>query len=251
MEFKDLFSAQSSDYKKYRPLYPKDLFTWISDKAAQNDVLWDCGTGSGQAALELVKHFESVIATDPSEKQLAEASADPNIHYRKATAEDSTLSSSSVSAITVAQAFHWFDHEKFFAEVSRVAKPDCLLVIWTYSVAQISPEIDLLTEKLYNEILGAYWEKERKLVDEGYKSIKLPFEELFVPKFQMQARWSLEQWIGYLQTWSAVQAYRKKNNSNPIELIFPDLQNVWNSSSESLSKKIHWPLAVRAFRVRS
>jgi ubiquinone/menaquinone biosynthesis C-methylase UbiE len=252
MEFKDLFSTQATDYKKFRPTYPKELFNWIADKAPAKDVVWDCGTGNGQAAQELVKSFDSVKATDPSEKQLSEAVQNPNIDYRQASAEDSTLAPHSISVITVAQAFHWFDHERFFKEVQRVAKPNCLLVIWTYSVARISPAMDQFTEQLYSGILDGYWEKERKLVDEGYKSVKVPFEELFVPKFEMQAQWSLEQWMGYLQTWSAVQTYIKKNQSNPLEPLWPEFQKAWNQGGASaVRQKIQWPLAVRAFRVHS
>ncbi len=77
---------------------------------------------------------------------------------------------------------------------------------------------------------------------------KLPFEELFVPKFQMQAQWSLEQWVGYLQTY--LKKNQEKNQSNPIEVIWPELQKAWQQPSESQSRKIQWQLSVRAFRIR-
>lgn len=246
MEFKDLFSVQASDYKKYRPGYPPELFQWIASYTPEKDAVWDCGTGNGQAAVGLAKHFNLIFATDPSEKQLAEAEQNPRIRYARGSAEDSGLPDHSVSAVTVAQAFHWFQHEKFFKEVKRVTRPKGLLVLWTYAVASINPEVDQLTKHLYQDILGPYWEKERQHVDEGYKNIPVPFEQLFVPKFRMQEQWSLQQWVGYLQTWSALQTLIKKENRNPLETLWPDFQKAWGDDPK---KTVQWPLTVRAFRI--
>ena len=49
-------------------------------------------------------------------------SAHPRVEYRVATAEESGLESKSVDLITVAQALHWFDLERFEAEARRVAR---------------------------------------------------------------------------------------------------------------------------------
>ena len=70
MPFKDHFSTQAADYAKYRPHYPPALFEYLASIAPAKKVAWDCGTGNGQAALGLALHFEMVIATDPSEKQI-------------------------------------------------------------------------------------------------------------------------------------------------------------------------------------
>src|SRR4051812_22896386 len=72
-EFKDHFSKQAVDYAKFRPRYPKELFRWLASIAPDTELAWDCATGSGQAAVELADCFGRVIATDASQKQIANA----------------------------------------------------------------------------------------------------------------------------------------------------------------------------------
>ena len=177
-QFKDLFSAHSNDYAKFRPTYPATLFDYLATLTPPSSTVWDCGTGSGQAAIELASRFQKVFATDPSEKQLTNAMLHPNIKYSVATAENSKLDSHSIDLITVAQAFHWFNHEQFFNEVRRVSKPGATLAIWSYALAMITPEIDVAVMDLYQGLLESYWEPERKLVATGYATIPVPFPEL-------------------------------------------------------------------------
>ena len=120
-EFRDHFSAQAADYAKFRPLYPKELFRYLVTVAPGNELAWDCATGNGQAAVALGEVFERVIATDASEKQIGNAEPHPRVEYRVAPAEASGIESTTVDLVTVAQALHWFDLERFDAEVETVA----------------------------------------------------------------------------------------------------------------------------------
>lgn len=244
--FKDLFSQQSSDYAKFRPTYPPELFQYLSTLNAHRACAWDCGTGNGQAAVELARYFKKVIATDPSEKQLNQAIEKSNIEYRVGTAENSGIEAGTIDLITVAQAFHWFNHEQFFQEISRVMNGKGILAIWCYGLAKVSPKIDAVVLKLYEDVLGPYWEKERKFVDEGYSKIKVPFEELVVPTFRMQKAWNLDHMIGYLQTWSAIQPYIKKNNRNPLEDFADEFVKVWGLKDVHI---LTWNLSLRVFRI--
>ncbi len=244
--FKDLFSRQSSDYAKFRPNYPPELFQFLSTLNADRKTAWDCGTGNGQAAKELANYYRQVVATDPSEKQLDEAAKKSNIEYRVATAENSGLPDKSVDLITVAQAFHWFNQEQFYQEVERVLRKDGVLAVWCYGLAKINPKADALVLKIYEDVLGPYWEKERRLVDEGYSKVKFPFEELVVPKFRMQKAWNLDHFVGYLQTWSSVQTYLKKNNKNPLEEFADDFIKAWGLKDVHV---VTWNLALRVFRI--
>jgi hypothetical protein len=93
-----------------------------------------------------------VIATDASAQQLAAASQHARVSYRVATAEDSGVN----NLVTFAQALHWFNFDAFFGKVQRVAKPDCVLVAWSYGLYQISPQVDALVNHLYTGIVGPY-----------------------------------------------------------------------------------------------
>ena len=244
-DFKDLFSRQAGEYARFRPTYPAKLFQYLASLVDAHDLAWDCGTGNGQAALQLAEHFERVIATDPSAKQISSASRHAKIEYRVGSAENTSLADHSVSLITVAQAFHWFKQDEFFAEAHRVLKAKGILALWSYELCQITPEIDAVVHRLYTDILGSHWEPERKLVEEGYRNVRLPMHEIKPPAFEMTAAWSLEHLLGYLNTWSALQTYIQKNHSNPLEMIFGDLRAAWG---EATTRPVRWELALRVCR---
>jgi SAM-dependent methyltransferase len=246
MDFKDLFSNHAQDYAKYRPGYPPELFMYLSSLCEQHKSAWDCGTGSGQAAVGLAEFFEQVIATDPSEKQLSSAQAHARVEYRTAPAEKSGLENQSVDLITVAQAFHWFKHEEFYSEVRRVLRPRAPLVVWSYAICNITPEVDLLVDQLYSKTLDTYWEPERRSVEKEYRDTSIPFHELTTPRFEMKEQWSLEHLMGYLGTWSALRSYIKKNGTNPLEKIYEPMKRAWGDAP---TRAVYWPLSVRVFRI--
>ena len=90
------------DYARFRPHYPPELFQYLASIVPETELAWDCATGNGQAAIELAKLFDQVIATDASGQQIANAEQHPRIEYRVAPAENSELDTSSIDLITVA-----------------------------------------------------------------------------------------------------------------------------------------------------
>lgn len=247
MSFKDLFSSQAADYSKYRPTYPEGLFSYLASLCPERELAWDCGTGNGQAAVELSRHFRQVIATDPSDKQLAESVECPNVEYRKAKAEQSGLEDYSANLITVAQAFHWFDQPAFFREVKRVSQPGGVLAIWCYELAVVNESVDSTVLRLYRDLLGAYWDPARRLVEEGYKNEKIPFNELEPPVFDMHADWDLSEFAGYLSTWSAWNAYLRDKGEGELVNFASELKEAWGDPAKK--KRIGWPLSLRVFQV--
>jgi len=244
--FKDNFSVQAADYAKFRPTYPDSLFEYLVSLSVKCERAWDCGTGNGQCAVSLAKYFASVIATDPSEKQLANAAPNSRIEYRLGSAEASGLTSDSVDLVTVAQALHWFRLDEFWQEVRRVLHPDGIIGVWCYELMNTTPDIDAIIDRFYRQIVGPYWEFERTLVEKGYRTIEFPFHELETPPFEMSTSWSLRHLKGYLQSWSATQKYIMVNDSNPIALIEADLNAAWGDPE--LMRLIKWPLSVRVGR---
>src|SRR5262245_52526179 len=121
--FADHFSQVATRYASFRPHYPVGLFDYLLTLVPRNSLVWDCAAGGGQATVDLAARFERVIATDASPEQLGSAPPLDNVEYRVALAETSGLADNSVGLITVAQALHWFDRNRFFPEVERVLKP--------------------------------------------------------------------------------------------------------------------------------
>ncbi|MGZ5001782.1 MAG: class I SAM-dependent methyltransferase, partial [Chthoniobacterales bacterium] len=181
--------------------------------------------------------FARVIATDASEKQIASATQHPHVEYRVAPAEVSELAGNSVALISVAQALHWFDLAKFFAEADRVLQSRGILAVWTYNLFRVAPKIDRLIENFYRKTVGPYWDFERKLVEDGYRTIEFPFAKLTPPEFQMSADWSIEQALGYLRTWSATKGFIKERGFDPVDSLGEEFRELWPSE-----RRVDWPL---------
>lgn len=246
VKFKDYFSKDSEEYVRFRPGYPAELFSYLSSIADQHQKAWDCATGTGQSAVSLSDYFSEVIATDASKTQIKNAEKKHGITYQVATAEDSNIEDNSIDLITVSQAFHWFNIEAFSKEANRVLKDKGVISVWAYNLLSVQEDVDEIIYYLYNAILGEYWPKERKMVEDGYKSIRLPFKEMEAPVFNMIAEWNLSQLIGYLCTWSATKQYQEKFGVNPVEEIHEKITKTWGKSEKVLSVK--WPLKLRLWQ---
>jgi SAM-dependent methyltransferase len=221
---KDNFSNNSAAYAQFRPAYPDEVFTFLDTILTGRERVWDCATGTGQAAQKLVNLFDQVEATDLSENQLKNAVLNPKIRYSQQVAEQTDFPDQYFDCITIGQAVHWFDFEKFYAEAKRVLKPNGLIVILGYGNIQIvNPVVQKAVTKLYAEILGDYWDPERCYIDKGYETIPFPFEEIPHPEFTIKHTWNREQLLGYLNTWSAVKHYKDRHKINPVDLILPEL----------------------------
>lgn len=245
--FHDHFSQVASRYAEFRPRYPAALFDWLATLASPDSVVWDCAAGNGQASVDLAERFGRVIATDASQEQIASATPHPKIEFRVAPAEQSGLADESVGLITVAQALHWFDRDRFYSEIRRVLKPGGVLAVWAYGVNRADDAaIDSVIFNFYENVVGPYWPPERRLVEDGYRTIVFPFDEITSPGFCMEAYWTLEELTGYFGTWSATNRFIKATGRNPLEPLAAELRQVWGDAQRP--RRIEWPLAVRGGR---
>lgn len=246
--FADHYSSAAGQYARYRPHYPQALFAWLASVAPNRSVAWDCGTGNGQAATALAATFTHVVATDPSTAQLAHAERGTAVSYAAMTAERTALAGASVAAVTVAQALHWFDRPAFYAEVERVLMPHGVLAVWSYGLCTLDDAVlDAELRRFHGVTVGPHWPAERALVDAGYEGLQLPFAELSVPPLRMETLWTLEQFAGYVSTWSAVQRARTSTGTDPLPAFVETLRARWGGAERA--RRIEWPLAVRAGRV--
>jgi ubiquinone/menaquinone biosynthesis C-methylase UbiE len=188
-----------------------------------------------------------VIGTDPSAAQLAQAPPHPRIEWRTAPGENSGLPSASCDLVTVAQALHWLDIDAFFREAARVARPGGLIAVWSYGDVRLDdPDTDALVRHFARTVVGPYWPPERRLVDEGYRSLTMPFDEIDVPQFEMIERWTRQQLLGYIRTWSATSRYREAMEEDPTIALATRLDELWRDPAEA--RRVWWPLAVRVGR---
>ena len=246
MTFKDHFSGHAAAYAANRPGYPDDLLDWVAALPAARRLAWDCATGSGQAAVGLGERFERVVATDASEKQVANAAPHPRVEYRVAPAERSGLPDGSADLVAVAQALHWFHFTLFYAEVRRVLAPGGAIAAWTYNLARVDPAVDRVIDRLAHELVGPYWPPERCWVDEDYQTIPFPFAEIPAPPFELVESWDLARMVRYIETWSATVRYREATGRHPLEEVGDGLAAAWGDPEAV--RQVRWPITVRAGR---
>lgn len=247
MKFKDKFSAQAIEYSKYRPVYPVELFEYLSSLTSEHKLAWDCACGNGQAAIIIAGFYDKVIATDASAKQIENAMPHPKVTYIAAPGESSGLETHSADLITVATAIHWLDTERFYAEVKRILKPGGVIAIWNYAHSQVSADIDEIFNNFANKTLINYWSSEVLKSWDIEKNIDFPFERIETPVFKLHKDWTLTDYLNYIYTWSAVQEYIGKNNSNPILKLEKELKKPWGDADKI--RKITWKLNMKVGRV--
>ena len=242
MTFKDHFSKQAADYAIFRPGYPQELFVYLGSVAPSRQLAWDCATGNGQAAVGLAAVFDRVMATDASEKQIANAQQHERVEYGVAPAENSGIQSETIDLVMVAQALHWLNLDRFYAEARRLLKHDGILAASAYNLLKIEPAIDEVVNRYYYDVVGPFWPPERKLF-ENFADLPFPFHEIAPPKFEMKAQWSLDHLLGYLGTWSATQRSIAATGADPLQEISDQLRDAWGPPEQI--RKAVGPLTLR------
>ena len=243
---KDYFSSHSSIYAAFRPTYPDGLYEFIFKHVKERRRAWDCATGNGQVASYLANHFKEVYATDLSQQQLNNAITAANIVYSMSPAEKTSFQDHEFDLITVGQALHWFNLEEFYKEAKRVSKPNAVLAVWGYERCSVNTEVDALFSDFYINVVGPYWDPARKLIENEYKGIDFPFEEIPSPRFQINVEWTHEHYTGYLSSWSATQKYIKANGVDPLSKFIEKLKLVWEPRSV---RSVSFPVFLRLGKI--
>ena len=245
--FKDHFSSKALDYAAFRPRYPRALADWLAEAASGVDRALDCGCGNGQLSVLLAERFAEVVATDASAQQIAAAEAHPRVRYICAPGEASGQPDQSVDLLTVAQAAHWFDLDRFYADARRVLRPGGLLALITYGVTEADGEPGAVIARFYHQALPSFWPPERRHVESRYRELPFPFDELAGPSIAMRADWTLAELLGYIDTWSAVRNLEKAQGRGVMDAFAVELAAAWGPPETK--REIRWPLSMRLARL--
>ncbi|RAK66756.1 class I SAM-dependent methyltransferase [Hymenobacter edaphi] len=241
----DRFSSHAAQYAQFRISYPPALYEFLLSITPGRTAAWDCGTGNGQVAADLAPHFGRVEATDISEKQLTQAVEQPNIHYHVSGAEHTPFAADTFDLVTVAQALHWFDAAAFHQEAARVAKPGATIAEWGYGLVKVNAQIDPLIQHFYTDIVGPYWDENRRHIDDEFARIPFPFAEAQHRRFEERQHWDAERFLRYLQTWSSVQHYQQAVGEEPLRQIEQPLRELWGAEK----REVCFPIFLRTGKI--
>jgi SAM-dependent methyltransferase len=120
------FGAAVEAYQQGRPEYDEDHVAWML--AGVNGPVLDLGAGSGKLTRAVARLGFEVLGVDPDKQMLAGLGELPSL---VGAAEHIPLPDASVAAVTVGQAWHWFDPDSAGPEIARVLRPGGRLgLIW-------------------------------------------------------------------------------------------------------------------------
>ena len=112
------FGGQADAYAQGRPSYPLEAIEWVLPAGAQR--VLDLAAGTGPLTRRLLDVGLDVIAVEPLAEMRAHIPAQAT--RLEGTAEAIPLEDRSVDAVTVGQAFHWFDVPAAMTEIRRVLR---------------------------------------------------------------------------------------------------------------------------------
>lgn len=225
------FSRASHQYNLWRPRYPATLFDHLASLCPSHERAWDCATGNGQAAIDLARYFLQVEATDVSAEQIAAATPSARVNYSVQAAESTKFPDAHFDLITVAQALHWFEHDRFWKEVHRVLRPKGMFAAWAYVWPQVTPAIDAIVKMKLRDVIHAYWSERNRIAWNGYRELEWPFVELPSPQIGFSCDWTCEQFLSYVRTWSATTRCIDANGDGFFAEFTEALRTVWNENA--------------------
>lgn len=120
------FAAGADAYERSRPDYPPEAVATVVDRLGLRPgrTVLELGAGTGKLTRLLVPSGARILALEPVLPMRAKLpAAVPSAELLDGTAEAIPLAASSVDAVVVAQAFHWFDAIRALSEIHRVLRP--------------------------------------------------------------------------------------------------------------------------------
>jgi SAM-dependent methyltransferase len=126
--------SDAADYEAARPSYPQEAVDWFVEKLhiTAGSRVCDLAAGTGKLTRLLVPTGAWLVACEPVAGMRATFRvAVPGVPVVAGTSEALPFRDGSLAAIVVAQAWHWFDHDRSAAEAARVTTPHGGLgIVW-------------------------------------------------------------------------------------------------------------------------
>lgn len=152
--------AQADRYERARPHYPDDAIDYLCAKLAVGPGrrVLDLAAGTGKLTRALRARGAEVVAVEPVDEMRGRlADALPGIQVLAGTAEAIPLRDAAVDAVTVAQAFHWFDGPAAIREIHRVLRPQSRLGLMWNVMDQTVPWVERLQERIHRHRGASPW----------------------------------------------------------------------------------------------
>ncbi|XP_078605722.1 putative methyltransferase DDB_G0268948 isoform X2 [Branchiostoma floridae x Branchiostoma japonicum] len=218
-------------YQKYRPKWSSEfaekVVTFVKEKKSSPLLhAVDIGCGSGQSSEILAPHFQHVLGIDVSEPQIAMASANNklnNVEYRVAPAESIPVPDESVDLVMCLEAAHWFDMEKFNAEVDRVLVPGgCLAVAGTIEEKFSQDELTNISHEFLRQgpMKDCWHENLVRYLFTEYRTLPMPYDGVIRDEsMSIETDLTIPQYVNLASTISPYREFCRRNPEDKGALL--------------------------------
>lgn len=222
------FTGKAGIYAKYRPSYPAVLVDRLYN-LTKAEAVADIGAGTGKFTEKLLAKPWQVTAVEPNLDMCRELARTVGGKAEICTnsAEDTGLPSHSFGLITTAQAFHWFDEEKFREECKRLLIPEGRLAIIFNSryLGGISAERDRICEKYCPSFANRNGHLGKRSEEEGDRFLRNEyFTSVEVFKMENPVMMTREHFIGD----SLSRSYAPRENDEKYSAFVTELRALFD-----------------------
>lgn len=205
-----------------------------------------------------------MVGTDTSAQQLAYAPPLPNVRYVH-TPPDLAVADlhaavdappGSADLVAVAQAFHWLDLPRFYAQARSLLRPrHGVLAAWCYTEPRVDAAVDDAFWNLYR-FSQPYWAPNRRIVDDEYRNVDFPFDPVEGEahtgpfEFSTERRMDLDDYLTYITSWSAYQTAKEKGVELLDEATVRGFETAWGGQRQEV-KTVRYPIFLRIGKVTS
>jgi len=256
-------AAHSGLYAKYRWAPPDCVIAAVVNflKSKLPGAPWalgiDVGCGSGQSSPRLAPYFTRVSGYDVSQGQIDQAisrNTCQNVEYRLAPCSALPAPSGAAQLVTAFQACHWFDMPAFYAEADRVLCRGGVVALVSYRVPRCvnpgcGPELTRVLRELYlDPATGLRWNFDRTVLEDCLTApqFTMPYPETArETQHTYSMETSLEEFMGYISTWSAYQDYvRRCGEEAGKELLLQSRERLLTALGGNSSLCLEFPYFV-------
>jgi ubiquinone/menaquinone biosynthesis C-methylase UbiE len=202
------FDGLAANYERYRVGYSNELFDALENLGFRRGMaVLDAGCGTGLSMEPLAARGMTVTGVDSSGQMLAAAKhAVPGAAVVEAKVEALPFPDRHFDAAVSAQAFHWFDADKAYAELSRVVKPGGPIAVWWKILGSSEPMRALRAAACARAGVEPGADPLRGGFGAFYRA---PFASRTLRVLPFLARFSIDDWIGYERSRASTRdAYR-------------------------------------------
>jgi SAM-dependent methyltransferase len=178
--------SDAADYEAARPSYPPDAVAWLVEnlRIAPGKRVVDLAAGTGKLTRLIAPAGADLIAAEPvaGMRDTFRATV-PDVPLMATTAEQLAFRDASIDAVTVAQAFHWFDHDRAIADLARVLRPGGRVgLVWNARDRSVE-WVDLVWGIMDRVEKKAPWRNHDEWSDSAYSDLP-GFGELHTAQFR-------------------------------------------------------------------